>query len=183
MFLFESRNSKISWKQQKLLRRCFCSNLETAKPLGNSKISGKKQNLAKQQNLSPNEIRTEKSLCLFPKKRTIRLPWYVEAALQGQLDFSKSDRTWLSGDALPTPILKGATLSSMIIIYTTSSTVLERLLHSCRVDDCRCPHSRGSDSDIDNIHCAWDAQHRWHRRQLSRRHHLQCQNVIYIHVV
>jgi len=42
--------------------RFFCSNLETAKSLGNSKISGK------QQNLTSNEIPTEKSLRLFPQK-------------------------------------------------------------------------------------------------------------------
>jgi len=34
----------------------------------NSKISGKQQNLPKQQNLSSNEIRTEKSFGLFPEK-------------------------------------------------------------------------------------------------------------------
>jgi len=35
----------------------------------NRRISGKQQNFPKQQNLSSNEIRTEKSLDLFPEKR------------------------------------------------------------------------------------------------------------------
>ena len=56
------------------------------------------------------EIRTEKSLRLFPKRDSDRLPWSAEAALLGLFIISNSGRTWLLGTALLIPILNGATL-------------------------------------------------------------------------
>jgi len=73
------------------IQRFFCSNLKTAKSLGNSEISRN----------SKISVRTrfeqKKFLISFPKRGPYRLPWSAEAALQGQHITSKSGRTWLSG--------------------------------------------------------------------------------------
>jgi len=76
----------------------------------NSKISGKQENLSKQQNPSSNENQTEKSLGFLLKEIPKKLPWSTETTFQGQLITSKSDRTWVPGAALLTPILKEDTL-------------------------------------------------------------------------
>jgi len=57
-------------------------------------------------------IGTEKFFVSFLKRGQYELPWSAEAALEGQLITSESDRTWLPGSALLNPILKGATLSA-----------------------------------------------------------------------
>jgi len=76
------------WKQQNLW--------ETANP--HSKISVRTR------------IEQKKSLGLFSKRDTQKLPWSAKVALQGQPTTAKSGRTCVPGSALPTPILKGATL-------------------------------------------------------------------------
>jgi len=85
-------------------QKIFLFESDTAKSLGNSKISRNSKISVRtrfeQQNL----------LVSFLKRGTYRLPWSAEAALQGLLTSSKFDRTWLPGAALLTPILKGATL-------------------------------------------------------------------------
>jgi len=54
-------------------------------------------------------------LVSFSKRDYYMLSWSAEAALQGQLITSKSDRNWLPGATLVDPILKGATLTPRLV--------------------------------------------------------------------
>ena len=83
--------------------------------------------ISKQQNLCSKEIQTEKCMGLFPKRGSKKLPWSTEAALQGQLITSKSGRTWLTGAALPTSLLKEATLTDTIMWLKATLVVQKKL--------------------------------------------------------